>query len=238
MPDTNRPVRYPASGFTLIELLVAISIIALLIAMLLPALSAARASAQRLDCLVRIRQLGFLFQVYAQDYRGSLPYLVNNNISNSYGRAAGQLSQYVGYTAVADRARDYSLYHCPMQEEMSETPVNPSYWFYNYGYNYHIFNGGTHLQIDSHRIPSATALLVERGYRNDDGLTYGSPWYSVRFSMPDSSVQHFNSYVQVTRRHQSDGTHVAYLDGHATLFSEIRKLPTDGNDSFWNSSGP
>jgi prepilin-type N-terminal cleavage/methylation domain-containing protein len=60
-------------AFTLIELLVVVSIIALLIAILLPALGKARQAAQLADCKIRQRSLGLAMQMFADEHKGVLP---------------------------------------------------------------------------------------------------------------------------------------------------------------------
>ena len=61
-------------GFTLIELLVVIAIIGVLMALLLPALSAAKQMGHKAACLSNLRQLGLAIHSYSQDYSGQIPY--------------------------------------------------------------------------------------------------------------------------------------------------------------------
>src|SRR2546426_11502934 len=61
------------AAFTLIEMLCVIAIIAILAALLLPALSQARARAQRIQCVSQLRAVGFAFHGFAHDHNGKFP---------------------------------------------------------------------------------------------------------------------------------------------------------------------
>lgn len=93
-------------AFTLIEILVVISVIGVLVALLLPAIGAAREAARRMDCSNRIRQIGIAMSNYESVYRKLPAMRLGNALENGpYARTSGlvMILPYLEQTALHEK---------------------------------------------------------------------------------------------------------------------------------------
>ena len=102
-----------SKAFTLIELLVVIAIIAILIGIILPALSRARESARRASCASNIRQLATICHIYLNDYRYRFPWMpVGGAADAHFEEIAETLLNPYNYVD------NNSVYLCPSSEHL------------------------------------------------------------------------------------------------------------------------
>jgi prepilin-type N-terminal cleavage/methylation domain-containing protein len=127
------PSRRSRHAFTLVELLVVIGIIALLIAILLPALTKAREASQKTVCISNLRQLGTAMQLYATEYKDYIPigYMDQKQFSYIvYHRntiSTPRVSQ-MGFLVTGKTITDGKAFFCPSENDpmfMYQTPENP-----------------------------------------------------------------------------------------------------------------
>lgn len=224
-----------AEGFTLVELLVVIAVIALLAALLLPAVSRAKATAKRTVCMNNLRQINSGIRMYSDDSRDASPSPGGTNLTTLFFGYKALMKHHVGLNG-ASSSRD-RLFACPADEfNLSRMFTNsgPLYFVHRSmhddpgsDYSSYAFNGGdnatrtfgtltnstpglTGVKLSSVQHPSRTVLVAE----------------SVAFlpySWHDPS-SHGVEYADVLLYSDSKNV-VSFVDGHVSYIRMYFKPP-------------
>ena len=114
-------------GFTLVELLVVVAIIGVLVALLLPAIQAARGAARRMECANNLRQIGLAIHQYVDTHDGKFPYVLSHSDAT---RAQTWIYSLSPWLENVDKMR-----FCPEDLRLQELEKNPNYPGTSYGFN-------------------------------------------------------------------------------------------------------
>lgn len=166
-----RPSKKATPAFSLIELLAVITIISILMAIAIPAVSRARSNAHDTICKSNLRQLHLAVTLYSQDHRGLLPPSsiqgnANFTYPNNQWNSALLAGEYLPSVMVNNDKRS-DLLGCPSQRNAAGS--DESDLLRTYGFNNHIGSGDRllHTFIE----PSRTLLIADGNY-NGSAVPY------------------------------------------------------------------
>ncbi|MBI4027862.1 MAG: prepilin-type N-terminal cleavage/methylation domain-containing protein [Verrucomicrobia bacterium] len=221
LPDCEswrETARRKGTAFTLIELLVVIAIIAILSALLLPGLKAAREKGRQIVCLSNLRQTGLALQMYVTDNNGYIPVFEAGGWPNPYWNQL--LMRYIG-----NRGR---LWICPSSPEiryasdmdaqtdgLSAAYANFAFWYQTIGINGQVDAFyTTPIPLASVRNASTLVYATDSTGRMDQYYSPSNPTggaYAQWYVYPDAGMSFYP-------RH-SNGMNCLFVDGRVAWYS-------------------
>ena len=207
--------------FTLIELLVVIAIIAILAAMLLPALQQAREKGRTSVCLSNLKQVGTFMDFYLNDNKNFFP----RNMLRSESRFFDDLFPYTGIK----RAVEYKpgLFFCPSDSFRGSFPETDRLKFLSYGLNAYLFP-------DYQYTPSFYRSRTR--IQQPGNLITAIDCYHYKGWQVSVGVDRFPFYINALEKGDNGGagfrhnqrTNQLFLDGHVSSAERSALAGTNG----------
>jgi len=196
-------------GFTLVELLVVIGIIALLMGMLMPSLTKARAQAQSLACQANLRSVGQMIILYAQSNRDAL-------FDPKKGGAYPPTERWyvpIFAGAVAPGGNPLpKIMLCPTDEETAQEEIDEAKkWGVPIEWIKHSYIINMHIHYDqirysrTHRV-SATEIIVMGEKKSN--------WGDFRMNCPGPGQSQYTKLVENERHGKFRKSNLLFMDGH------------------------
>lgn len=203
-------------GFTLIELLVVISIIALLLSILMPALRKARENAKSTICKSQLKQFSIALLTYAEDNDGG--YLLHEwgAPAPTCGYWFGRISPYIDIKHKTHHTS--KLMRCPSGRAIKDYGDELVYGWIGTDYGLQHYEG----KIAAIKQPAEFSSFFDFYYGDKRGLsdpkwfidyTTGSVWSSKWYYLVRDS-RNFDLYRPMVLRHSYESVNALYVDGH------------------------
>jgi prepilin-type N-terminal cleavage/methylation domain-containing protein/prepilin-type processing-associated H-X9-DG protein len=230
----------PRNAFTLVELLVVIAIIALLMGILLPALTAARKQAQATVCKSNLRQIGIALNFYAEAWN----FFVPRGTGSSGDTWFQQVIPYLGGRKKAVDFRKIKIYRCPSYPVKEQTIC-----YVNNGWEFNNATDWVGHAVEKPTIISGVKKLDTKIYmaesENDpfrgiliDPNTPDASWYkndvfSVNHLAGSPSVERRVARVMHSKGTTRPGCHYLFLDWHVEWMMPNGNPPTREQIKMW-----
>lgn len=241
-PQRDRRLRGTSRAFTLVELLVVIGIIALLVAMLMPALTAARQQAQTVQCASNLRQVHMALTMYAYDNHGLIPPVsatiakpppLSGNVNPYWTNFLSPVLQINNWVSVKNYLGSANVLTCPSQQPGLSAPqllrgsyglnarmytprlVTPPSTYDQPRWLSYDTQGNPYFGLQKTRVPTDIYLL---------GDTY---WSNVATSSGNPAL----NYANAEPRHRQKRVNVCFIDGHVSPLIKTGTPATAGTET-------
>jgi len=239
IPDQMRPRNKFTRAFTLIELLVVIAIIAILAALLLPALTKAKQHALQIACLNNLKQISLAALLYCDDYNNRFPPNVSLGDDGTYYFTQygwlGRRGDFTPYSLIGPTNRPLNYYlgkfgdrdEVPIARCPSEVVSNANYYGLGTSYPHNSIPDGTYLRlaVDNNQSCRTTDILAPAKM-----ITIGEEGCYYPSGNPDPA-EILPSFFRHTK-FMDMRFNVAFADGHAKFTTFIYQA------GIRNMSGP